>query len=389
MSEDKKVNITETDEALEITINWFSPVAYFLAFFSVFWCGALVVWYSIAITTGAPLMAMIFPLIHVAIGISILYYTVCLFFNKTYMDVYKGHLTVYHKPIPWWKGSKEIPTKNIKQFYVNKKVKTKKSGTQSTYELMVKTVNNSNKTLLSLDGITRKQVQELENRLEAYIGIEDYPVSGEYHKRKDWWGNAENIADKKEPRRHRRDFVDSILALIFHTKERSFISYKNTAFKVANIAQYDWADGNSDKQLQLIDDQNNDSLLYLIQNKALLDVYQEKVLPFFEMTDIKFYKRTPPKSITHKKAIYTLSTFKTGHQFVNLSDEEHSAMKQWIYQSADNQKYLRIIDQEETLTFFEGTQQNTSDFEDKLDLDSVPEKEIEIRANDWDQKDLV
>ena len=121
----------------------------------------------------------------------------------------------------------------------------------------------------------------------------------------------------------------------------------------------------------------------------MLDVYQENVLPFFEMTEIKFHKRTPPKSITHKKVTYTLNTFKTGHQFVNLSDEEHSAMEQWIYQSADNQKYLRIIDQEKELTFFEGIQQDSSDFGDKLDLDSAPEKEIERIENQWDREDLV
>src|SRR5690606_5247899 len=73
---------------LVFTRRWFQPVFLFLAFFCLMWDGFLVVWYGIAFATlgtakGPGLMMFVFPLIHVAVGVGLTYYTICGFFNRT------------------------------------------------------------------------------------------------------------------------------------------------------------------------------------------------------------------------------------------------------------------------------------------------------------------
>jgi hypothetical protein len=121
-----KLHVIEDQQGLSIQFAWFSPTAIFLAFFCLVWFGFLTFWYTMAGATGAPLLFFIFPLIHVAVGLGLGYYTLCLFFNKTYIDIHDHHLWVHHTPIPWWKGNVNIAVQDIEQVYVKeKKQKTK------------------------------------------------------------------------------------------------------------------------------------------------------------------------------------------------------------------------------------------------------------------------
>ena len=111
---DKKLEVYQDRDRLEITLKWFTPIALFLLFFTVIWNAFLVFWYSMAISGGAWIMVL-FPILHVAVGVYLTYYTLCLFFNKTFIDISGDYLTIRHTPIPWWKGNRRIPVNAIEQ----------------------------------------------------------------------------------------------------------------------------------------------------------------------------------------------------------------------------------------------------------------------------------
>ncbi len=94
---------------LRISRRWFGPQVIFLAFFCLFWDGFLVFWYAMALAGpgpevdagGPPLMMLVFPLLHVGVGVGLTYYVIAAFLNRTIVRVEAGTLSVTHGPVPW------------------------------------------------------------------------------------------------------------------------------------------------------------------------------------------------------------------------------------------------------------------------------------------------
>ncbi len=97
------IKLRETARGQEALVRWFGPQYIFLAFFCVFWDGFLVVWYSAVLLapSGIDIVAALFPLLHVAAGVSITYTTVAGFLNTTSIEVRGGRLRLTHGPLPW------------------------------------------------------------------------------------------------------------------------------------------------------------------------------------------------------------------------------------------------------------------------------------------------
>ena len=67
-----KMEIVRRSNGIEIVRRWFGPQVIFMTLFAVAWDVFLVFWYSMAGGSGN-LMMLLFPLIHVAVGIGITY----------------------------------------------------------------------------------------------------------------------------------------------------------------------------------------------------------------------------------------------------------------------------------------------------------------------------
>ncbi|MCB9635495.1 MAG: hypothetical protein H6721_25530 [Sandaracinus sp.] len=100
-------------KALVITRRWFRYVALFLLLFCIVWDGFLLTWYVGGLTQGAPFFFQIFPLVHVAVGIGLTYYTASLFLNRSRIELSAEHLNVSHGPLPW-PGVKALPLASVR-----------------------------------------------------------------------------------------------------------------------------------------------------------------------------------------------------------------------------------------------------------------------------------
>ncbi|GAB5553502.1 MAG: hypothetical protein Sapg2KO_30930 [Saprospiraceae bacterium] len=380
---DKKLEIYEDDDSLEISFKWFSPMAFFLLFFSIFWVGFLVFWYAISFSTGAPLMAILFPLIHVGVGVGLVYYVLCLFFNKTYFHIHDGELNVIHQPIPWWKGNRKMNIEDISQFYVKEKKSSSKNGTNYTYDLRAKLRNNEDKSIMAIDNISSQTAMELEKRLEKFLGIQDQPVKGEY----------QSIGSQKEPqfklaRKHFKKNINATFSDLYFAESNNEIHFEGTPLKVAAIAQYDWHNGNTDKLLQLLDDQQVETIIYIKQQKAILKAFQEQDLIQGKMP-ITFNQSAPAKTIEIDGITFFLEQSYMGESFFSFTTG-HSETKQWLYFSEDQQQYLRIQEQKGQLSYSKGRQLSADDFNAPLDLNKMPEiQKPNPQARDWENGDFV
>ena len=179
----KGISVDAKDHYLFIKRRWFRWSFIFLTFFCLFWDGFLVVWYTIALSanTGSIGVAFIlFPLIHVAVGLGLTYYTVAGYLNSTYLMINSETLRIQHKPLPWF-GQCEVNLADVKQFYCKERVRRTKNGRSYSYELSYIDANKRHHKLLG-NLPDASSTQYLEDVLEIYLGIKDRRVHGEYPK---------------------------------------------------------------------------------------------------------------------------------------------------------------------------------------------------------------
>lgn len=180
----KGFKIDEFGRELTITYRWFSAAAFFLLFFCIFWDGFLVVWYSIGVggllngkMGGMAIVMLLFPVLHVAVGIGLTYSVLCMFLNRTEIKVTAGDLSIWHGPVPC-PGNCKLPTSDIKQLYVTENEQRGKNGCRYTYDVNAMKQNDTKQKLIgNLQDI--QQALFLEQKLEQHLGIVPQHVPGE------------------------------------------------------------------------------------------------------------------------------------------------------------------------------------------------------------------
>src|SRR5258706_7093143 len=172
----EKLEIVRHGLYLEIIRKWFGKQFIFLTAFAIFWDGFLFFWYSNAVTRGN-LVALLFPVLHLGVGIGMTYYVIAGWFNRTHIYVGKGKMAVYHKPIPWF-GNAEFDTSTFKQLYAKERnSRNWNNNGGATYETRV--ISRDNRDLQLVSGLdTSEQALYIEQEIERYLGIEDVPVKG-------------------------------------------------------------------------------------------------------------------------------------------------------------------------------------------------------------------
>jgi hypothetical protein len=171
------ISMEQTPTGLQFSYRWFSPGFVFIALFALVWDGFLIFWYTIATSQDAPLAMLLFPIVHVVVGIGITYFALAGFYNRTLVFVGEGRLTIQHAPLPW-PGNKAFQASDLTQLYSEERVIRTRNGTRVKYRLNAITRENKNVALLS-NLTAPDQVRFLEHKLEEYLGITDIPVQGE------------------------------------------------------------------------------------------------------------------------------------------------------------------------------------------------------------------
>lgn len=171
-----QITVSSAGGGMVIERRWFSATAIFLVIFCALWFGFLAVWYALAWGTGN-LIVLLFPLIHVTAGLILLYSTIAMMVNRTWITVAGGRLTVRHGPMPW-PGKRDLPTSTLEQLYCQEHVSRSKNGTSITYSVRVRRTDGKLEKLV--EGLPeRDQALYIEQRVEQHLGIVNHPVADE------------------------------------------------------------------------------------------------------------------------------------------------------------------------------------------------------------------
>jgi hypothetical protein len=176
----ENIRIEHRADGLTLSYRWFSAKFIFLALFCLFWDGFLVFWYGIALSQDAPWIMLVFPLLHLAVGVFLTYYTVAGIYNRTIITVGQGKLSIQHAPLPW-PGSRVLQASEISQLYCEETTSRGRNGPQTSYRLSA--VTSDNKKINLLTGFdSPDSARFLERQVEEWLGIRDRRVEGEMPK---------------------------------------------------------------------------------------------------------------------------------------------------------------------------------------------------------------
>lgn len=173
----KRFTLDRANQALTISWRSYSPSALFLLFFAIFWNGFLVVWHTVALTSGAWFMS-VFGLIHTGVGVFLAYLVAAKFLNRTVIRASREWLQVRIGPLPW-PGRLDVEHRGLRQLFCREKIRRGKNGATETYQVELVLEGNLRKTLVK-DLENADQAIFIEQQLEKYLGIPDAPVDGEH-----------------------------------------------------------------------------------------------------------------------------------------------------------------------------------------------------------------
>jgi DNA-directed RNA polymerase subunit RPC12/RpoP len=173
----ERLKVKDLPDGFLITRRWFTPAIIFMTLFAVVWDGFLLFWYGAVVSAGAPTLFVLFPLLHVAVGLGITYYVLCGYVNSTYIELSRGQLIIEHYPLPW-PGNRRIPVAELDQLYTKEVIKRSKNGASTSYSVCV--VDKSGRKIDLVTGLPDTESGlYIEQQVESHLRIADRPIAGE------------------------------------------------------------------------------------------------------------------------------------------------------------------------------------------------------------------
>jgi hypothetical protein len=175
----ERVKVENGNGVLTIRLSWFTYKILFFTLFAIFWNGFMFSMVGgLFFSDAGPGSLVVFLFPHFWIGLALIYYVLTGYINETRVTVDGSRLTVRHGPLPFW-GNKEISTHDILQLYTKHHHTMWRNNWSGHYELHVVTGKNRHEKLLS-GWDNSNYPLFVEQEVEHFLEIEDYPVRGEY-----------------------------------------------------------------------------------------------------------------------------------------------------------------------------------------------------------------
>ncbi len=178
LSVPQNLNLTEDHREVIIEKKWFSITHLGTLLFAIAWCSFTYFFYQMMIEGNVSIFILLFPILHIMVGIWLLYYAVCGFFNKTVIKANNKEVSIRHTPLPW-NNDKIIARQYIQQLFVKERIQTSKATRICTYDVQV--ILQGNIKISLVKGLeTAVEARFIEKKLEHFLKIEDRPVKGSY-----------------------------------------------------------------------------------------------------------------------------------------------------------------------------------------------------------------
>ncbi|MDQ7024016.1 MAG: hypothetical protein Q9P44_00480 [Anaerolineae bacterium] len=177
-----KFHIKQHPDAVEITYRWWGKQHRNFLPFLVGWTIFLHIFVVIAIVSQTFFMLM-FLAIHIIVGISIGYYVLSGFLNRTQILIRKKGLEITHRPLPKWNDpDKMIDRRAIEQVYCKQRLEYTSNGVL-LFVFDVHYIEKGAQDVVLVKGLaTHEEALFIEQQIEKLYGIKDEAVADEAYK---------------------------------------------------------------------------------------------------------------------------------------------------------------------------------------------------------------
>lgn len=166
---------------LEIKINWRQSAKYFTPFFALVW-NVFIFFHSFFMLSGSGNMFMFFFYIpFYMVGIYLIYSSLGLMLNNTFITVDMDRILVEHKPINFLiQKDQYLPAEEVKQVFVRRHEVGKRND-HPVYAWAVEIKMKDGEVITLLKELhALKYARFIEQEIEKYLDIRDQPVASEW-----------------------------------------------------------------------------------------------------------------------------------------------------------------------------------------------------------------
>jgi len=166
---------------LDIQINWRKTSnSGFFTFFTIF-CNAVLIPFVVVALTQGEWIILLFISLHLIIGLSLLYYTLSIFFNTTFIIVNSREISISHKPLkmPFYKD-RNVTVDRVAQLFIDKYVESRTNGRPNYAFGVYAHLKNGNHIKLIRGLKNHDQARYIEQEVERFLNLEDKAVEGEW-----------------------------------------------------------------------------------------------------------------------------------------------------------------------------------------------------------------
>ena len=169
-----RFSLDESDGRMVIEWRWFRTKNLAMIPFALFWCGFLFFWYQRALTNPRhDELALLFPLLHVGVGLWLVYGIASNLVNRTRIVADDGGITITHGPLP--ARGRRVERATLAQLF-SETVR----GNRGSISFALAAVDSTGKRVRLVRNFDdADEPKWLEAVLERRLGIRNRPVAGE------------------------------------------------------------------------------------------------------------------------------------------------------------------------------------------------------------------
>lgn len=177
-------SLTRYQDHRGMTLSYKWKRNYFAIIFTIFWNA--ITWTVIFGLIGSGKIkfdefnpAYLLGITHPTVGFITAYWALSGFFNKTYIRIGGGKISILSRPLPWFGDKEDLSTNDINQLYIVMYVAYRQNRRPVyQYKLMAK---KGGEEFVLIRGVPNYELAlTLEKEIESLLGIEDRPVEGEH-----------------------------------------------------------------------------------------------------------------------------------------------------------------------------------------------------------------
>lgn len=165
MEPSEKVRIQQQGSTLKILYTWTSAKYFATLIFGAAW-NLVIIYVFYEMSSQAPVFVMVLPVAFLLVGVGVLYYSLCGFFNRSEVTVTPHVFTVWHGPLPLF-GSRSFRPTDITE--VSIKVLYGKNNEETGYALEVQVPEGRMTVLKEIDDLDDAQL--IKRKLQAVLHL--------------------------------------------------------------------------------------------------------------------------------------------------------------------------------------------------------------------------